>query len=97
MDQHRFDALARRLAPARSRRAIATAIAGAALLARAPEKPAEAAIRLCHMPGTACKNGRQCCSGACKDGACGCIAKGKSCFQIGFACCSGRCRRGRCA
>jgi len=66
------------------------------LAARAGEQPADAAIRLCLLPGNACSGGRKCCSRTCQQGVCGCIGKGGSCYQIGAACCSGTCRRGRC-
>ncbi|MFM9107697.1 MAG: hypothetical protein ACKOWF_13475 [Chloroflexota bacterium] len=96
MDQHRFDGLARSLAAVRGRRAAAAALAGAVLSAAAHAEPAEAAIRLCRLPGNECSSGRVCCSRTCQQGVCGCVGRGGSCYQIGAACCSGRCRRGKC-
>jgi hypothetical protein len=96
MDQKRFDGLTRHMASVRSRRAAVTALAGAVFARAAVAEPADAAIRICHFPGVACTNGRQCCSRTCSDGVCGCIKKGGDCFQVGIACCSGRCRRGKC-
>ncbi len=97
MDQNRFDSLTRHFSTVRTRRAAAAALAGAILATGAAPKPADAAIRFCHFPGTTCTNGKQCCSRTCVDGGCGCVKKGGDCFQIGIACCSGRCRRGKCS
>jgi hypothetical protein len=97
MDQKRFDGLTRRFASVGSRRAAVAVVAGAVFAAAKTAEPAEAAIRMCHLPGAVCTGDRQCCSRSCNDGACGCVAKGKNCFQVGFACCSGRCKRGKCA
>ncbi|MGI9254241.1 MAG: hypothetical protein ACR2J8_10870 [Thermomicrobiales bacterium] len=96
MDQQRFDGLTRRFASVRSRRAAVAAVAGALFAASKVAEPAEAAIRMCHLPNAVCNADKQCCSRTCVDGACGCVKKGGSCYQIGFACCSGVCKRGRC-
>ena len=97
MDQQRFDGLTRRLASVRSRRAAMAAFTGAVFAAGKVAEPADASIRMCFPPQSVCKSARQCCSRSCENGACGCIAKGKDCFQIGIACCSGKCKRGKCA
>ena len=96
MDDQRFDGLTRRLAGTRSRRGALAALAGAAVLAVKGSAPAEAAIRFCRLPQMVCNQDRQCCSRSCENGACGCIKRGGTCYQIGLACCSGRCHRGRC-
>lgn len=96
MDQQRFDGLVRRLASVRSRRAAVAAIAGSVFAAGTMAEPAEATIRMCHLPGSVCKSDRQCCSRTCDNGACGCVKKGGDCFQLGLACCSGKCKRGKC-
>jgi hypothetical protein len=96
MDQHRFDGLTRKFASVRTRRAALAALAGGIFAASKAAEPADAAFRMCHLPGAICNSDRQCCSRQCQNGACGCIRKGKTCYQLGLACCSGRCRNGKC-
>lgn len=96
MDADRFDRLARRLGTTNSRRAALKGLAagglGAALgLLGRREAGADHG---CRHNGRRCTSAFQCCSGACKNGAC-CKSAGASC-SAGSQCCSGRCKDGTC-
>ena len=77
MDESRFDALTQRFAGGVTRRRALRALAGGVLglIAAAPAGGVAAAA--CLREGKACKRGRQCCSGRCKQG-----PQGKTCRRV---------------
>jgi hypothetical protein len=66
MDAERFDALARALSAARTRRGFAKTLAGGGLAAVLGGQGASGAEAACKAPGTKCRHATECCSGSCK-------------------------------
>lgn len=103
MDQRRFEALAKGVGAAASRRAVLRLL-GAALVAAGPlarrADPAAAGVPIyhCKIPGEFCKRDKNCCSRRCEDGICSCSGNGAKCYEPlrGAICCSGRCQNGKC-
>lgn len=102
MDQTQFASLTKKMAAATSRRTGFKVLAGAltaAVTGRviSGETPGAEAIRFCRFPGQPCNDKQLCCSRKCVDGVCGCLQRGKTCYQnVGLACCSGKCNKGKC-
>lgn len=103
MDADRFDAIAKGLARASTRRAGVKLAAGGALAALLARLGIEGATAACVAAGKGCDKGERCCDGArCKGGKCTCNAGLKDCGQDCRECCtdgdcrSRNCRGGRC-
>jgi hypothetical protein len=104
MDPSRFEAIARRVAAAGTRRgalqALAGGLAAAVLLAwRGEEAEAGIPIAHCKPPGKSCNTNKKCCTGRCRQGHCGCAKRGRPCWAPleGALCCSRKCNSGKCA
>lgn len=97
MDERRLAALSRRVAAAPSRRGVLGALLGGLLLrpAVSPADAREKAFGFCRIPGATCGDDTQCCSGQCRNGACGCKKRGKR-AMIAAICCSGKRKKGHC-
>jgi hypothetical protein len=100
MDANAFGAWTKRVAAVDSRRGmgriLGAGVLGLALAVRGATE-VEGAFGYCSAPGTRCSKDKKCCSGTCKQGACGCRGKGAPCIShIGIACCSQTCRDGKC-
>lgn len=101
MDERSFGELTKRVAAADSRRGMVRVLAGgltaSALSLAAGGRVVSAAFGFCRAPGTKCSKDKKCCSGTCRNGACGCIKNGGPCInRVGIACCAQRCREGKC-
>jgi hypothetical protein len=101
MDDCTFGELSKRVAHAGTRRETLKAVAGGLVVAvlgnAGIHEPAEAAFGYCRLPGKPCSGKRQCCSGKCSGGICGCAGRGHWCInRVGIICCSGKCRKGKC-
>ncbi len=91
MDGRRFDAFARTLATAGSRRRLLTALAGGALGSLMPWLGGEAATA-CVLPGAKCKRTRTCCGDArCRNGRCRCKSD-DACPASKPCCINGKCK-----
>ena len=99
MDGRAFEALSKQVAAGSRRGALRVLLGGVAAAAggQLANEEAGAIFGYCSPSGVPCSRKRQCCSGKCRGGVCGCKKKGKPCFnRVGLNCCSGRCRKGKC-
>ena len=102
MDGRSFDALARTVSEAASRRSMVKGLAGGGLTAVLSLLGGRGVVAkvgtegLCRAPTQKCRNNGQCCSARCRKGICQCQPKGDPC-QFPVFCCGGRCKNGKCA